>query len=144
MEYIENNQDNTFIYDMKRTVEEKGTLTNGMYSTIYAMMLPVAELPEKVKDLEFKVIKFSKKESFYGISYTLLGEVNGELIRIFFSSMNKKHNDLFLDNRIYDMEGFISSNLIDRDLHFKVSGSFDGYKIKRAKVIEILKEKLVC
>jgi hypothetical protein len=133
LEYIESNLDNSFIRSMKERIEETGTLTNKMFSAVYSMMLPVADLPEKFKNLEFKVIRFKKTEGEWGPSYTLYGEVQGKLIRIFFSSMNDKHNELFL-NSVYDYEGYAYDNLFEQELKFKVSGSFDGYKIKRAKV----------
>ena len=135
MAYIVNNQSNNFIKSMKERIEETGTLTKNMYAVVYSMMLEVADLPDKFKDLEFTAIRFTKKEGHFGISYTLYGETEDhKLIRVFFSSMNEKHNDIMIENKIYDTEGFTSDNILERKLKFTVSGSFDGYKIKRAKL----------
>lgn len=135
-DYIENNQDNSFLKAMKERIEETGTLSKNMYAVIYSMMLPVAQLTPKVKDLEFKAIRFKKAEGHFGMTYTLFGETdNGELIRVFFSSMNERHNEIMLGEKIYDGEGFVYDNILDRDVRFTVSGSFDGYKIKRAKLV---------
>ena len=135
MDYIEKNLDNTFIYDMKKRIEETGTLTKNMYAVVYSMMLPVADLPDKFKDLEFTAIRFKRYDGDFGSTYILFGETdNHELVRVFFSSLNEKHNDLLLAKKIYDSEGFTFDNILDRKEKFSVSGSFDGYKIKRAKL----------
>jgi len=135
MQYIENNQDNNFMVDMKKRIEETGTLTKNMYTAIYCSMLKESKLDEKIKDLEFNAIKISKKENQWGMTYTLFGETNeGELIRVFFSSLNEKNFNLFVDKKIMDRDGFISEDILDNKISFLVSGNFDGYKIKRAKI----------
>jgi len=98
-------------------------------------MLPVAQLDTKIKDLEVQVIRFSKKEGQYGWSYTLFCETqDGELVRVFFSSIDK-YEELLQDKKIIDRDGMIYENILDRKPTLKVSGSFDGYKVKRAKIL---------
>ena len=132
--FIAENQNNSFLRSIKRRIEETGTVTKNIYNTIYSMMLEEAELEEKVKNLEFKVIKMSKKEGPYGFSYTLLGETKGKLIRIFFSSINSKHKELLVNNKIMDNDEMIFDNVFERNVFLKVQGVYDGYKIKRAKL----------
>ena len=135
MVYIENKLSNSFIKSMKERIEKEGTLTPNMYSVIYSMMLPVAQLDTKIKDLEVQVIRFSKKEGQYGWSYTLFCETqDGELVRVFFSSIDK-YEELLQDKKIIDRDGMIYENILDRKPTLKVSGSFDGYKVKRAKIL---------
>jgi hypothetical protein len=135
LEYIENNLHISFISSMKDRIEEYGTLTNSMFYAVYTMMLDVAQLPNKVQDLRVKAIRFTKKESQFGTVFTLFAETDTkELVRIYFSSMNDKNDNLFIEKGIYDKQGFISDNIYERDIYFTVKGSFDGYKLKRVKI----------
>lgn len=138
MNYIENNQNNQFIRNMKKVIEERGTLSSNMYATVYSMMLPVANLDEKVKDLDATLIRIKKDTNNFGYqsadTYTLFCETNGELIRVFFSSMTDKLNTLLKDKGVYTSDGEQIPELFDKQIHLNVSGSFDGYKIKRAKL----------
>ena len=133
MKYIINNQDNSFIKSMKNRIEETGTLSKNMYSVVYSMMLPVANLDSKNKDLSFRLIRVMKKEGEYGSNYTLFGETTEGLIRIFFSSLDKV-KDLLIDKKVIDYDGMFFEDVLDKNIYMKVSGTFDGYKIKRAKL----------
>lgn len=133
LEYIEQNQSNPFIRSMSSRIESTGSLTKNMYSAVYVMMLPKAELPKKVEKLKFRAIKLIKRRNDFGDTYTLVGEVDGKSINIYFSSLNEKHTELFADEYIMQDSG-IYDNLLSRNVLLTVSGNFDGNKITRAKV----------
>lgn len=130
MNYIEKNQDNQFLRSMKTVIEETGTLTTNMYAVVYSMMLPVAQLSNKVKDLQGRVIRIKEGSSNFGyrtqFNYTLFCDVNGELVRVFFSS----------DEMINDL-GLRQDNVFDLDIKININGTFDGYKVKRAKISKV-------
>jgi hypothetical protein len=137
LQYIENNVEIPFINSMKERLEEYGTLTNSMFYAVYCMMLPDAKLDSKVQNLLVKPIRFTKKEGNYGSFYTLFAETeNKELIKIHFSSINKKNKELFIEKGIIDDKDDICDDIYRKNIKLVVSGNYDGYKIKRAKIEE--------
>jgi hypothetical protein len=133
MSYIEKNIDNSFIKNMYNMIQEQGTLTPNMYNTVYSMMLPLAQ-ELNPKDVIAKVIKIVKKNTDFGTTWTLLVENDGKLTRLFFSTLNAKNNDLFLELDLIDSDGDALIDPLSRDIMVKFSGTFDGYKVKRVKI----------
>lgn len=132
--YLEANADNSFCKAMIEQIEKFGTLTPTQYAVVYSMMLPVAQLPEKIKDIKIKPIRFKKVEGYYGMQYTLYGEYEGSLVRVYFTSINENNNTAMMMHGVYDRDGAVYTNMLENASEITVSGSFDGYKIKRAKL----------
>jgi len=125
--------DNNFLSDMKKRIEETGSLTDGQFHAVYRMMLPFAQLDDKVKDMKVYPSKVQAQEGQWGWSYTVTCITeNDEKVRIFFSSLNLANGDLLEKCGVLDGDLFPSR--IDKENPILVSGSFDGYKIKRAKI----------
>jgi hypothetical protein len=128
---------------MKKQIEQYGTLTSGMYDTIYFMMLPIAELADGQKvDLDVKIIRVKKQISNFGYypttTFTLYCETElNEGVKIYFSSINAKTNELLLDLGVYDVNGDVYIGLMEHNICFNVKGTYDGYKIKRAKLSKL-------
>ena len=138
IEYIENNTKIPFIHSMKERLEEYGTLTNSMFYTVYSMMIPDAKLDSKVHNLIVKPIRFIKKEGPYGNYFTLFAETEKkELVKIHFSSINKKNEKLFIKKGIMEGKDFIYDDIYSKDIKLVVNGTYDGYKIKRVKIEEV-------
>lgn len=140
--FIVDNSDSDFFADMIKAIEKYGSLTQGQFEAVYRSMLPVAELPEKIKDLELNVIHVKVAYSDFGYypqaNYTLMCETaEGELARVYFSSLSDKNYD-YIDSKgivRIDNDGeyvFMASSKNKKTI--TVSGSYDGYKIKRAKL----------
>lgn len=135
--FISENEDNSFLSSMKTRIEECGTLTKNQYESIWRMMLPDAVFDKKVKDLYVYVLKMSSRETGFGWSYTLtVMTKDGEKGRIFFSSLNDKNEKLLEDLGVLKInrDGYDFISTIEKRFPIKVSGSFDGYKIKRASI----------
>ena len=138
MDYIEDNcADILFLVSMKEAIQKYGVLTQGQFDAVYAMMLEPAELGDKVKDLELDIFKVKVGYSDWGNTYMLLGEtIDNELVRVYFSSMSEKNEKILIDKEILKISGFDYEFRPTTDFKRKltVSGSYDGYKIKRAKI----------
>jgi len=139
LEYIVNNLDNNFIADMKKQIEEKGSLTDAQYAAVWSMMKPFVEL-EKGSKIETLIypIKMKIEESMYGWQYTVIGlNENNEKIRVYFSSLNKQKEDVLENAKILEIDNYgnrYGKTRIELDNPIKVKGTFDGYKLKRAKI----------
>jgi hypothetical protein len=133
MNFIESNLDNPFLKSMYKTIEEFGTLSPNMYNTVYSMMLPL-ETEKNPKDVVAKVIKVSKKQTDFGTNWTLFVEQNRKLSRLFFSSLNAKNHDLFVELGLLEPDGSILIDPLSKDIKVMFSGTFDGYKVKRIKI----------
>jgi len=137
--YIEENYEgNNFLTDIKTRIELSGTLSKPQFDAVFRAMLPVAQLPEKFKDLSVYILTMSAKEGQWGWSYTVIAMTEkNEKIRIFFSSLSDK-NEAFLRKlgvlSINDFGKYMFASTTDKRFPIKLSGSFDGYKVKRAKI----------
>ncbi len=143
MEYIDAHQDFDFLVSMKEQIEKNGTLTPKQYDVVYGMMLPVAELDAKIKDVTLNIFRVKVDYVDFGYrggnnTYTLLGETEDhKLVRVYFSSMSEKNQDLLVNKGVMritrdgDPEWLVS---VERPATITVSGSFDGYKLKRVKL----------
>lgn len=137
MKFIEDgaNKGDTFLLDMKQSLETYGTLTQGQYSAVYTSMLEVKELDPKVKDLCVTIIRVKKSFSHFGENVTLFCESDdNKLVRVYFSGWTDALNNFFIDNRLFDEHNNVKKRLMEIKQKICVSGSFDGYKIKRAKI----------
>lgn len=140
--FICDNLDDGFFSDMKKAIEKYGSLTPGQYEAVYVSMIPLADLPEKVQNLELQVIGVKVSYSDFGYypqaNYTLFCETaENTLVRVYFSSLSDKNYE-FLANK-----GIVR---ISRDGEYEwlatsknkkpisVGGQYDGYKIKRVKL----------
>ena len=143
MRFIEDNLDNDFLNSMKTAIETYGTLTQTQYDAVYGMMLPPAELPDKVKNLTVNIFRVKIGVSHYGYqptnNYTLFGETEDhKLVRIYFSSISEKNEELLIDREILKLGSdwnyyWLPTTKFKRFI--TINGSFDGYKIKRVKIL---------
>ena len=135
--YIDANTGFLFLADMKLAIEKYGVLTQTQYDVVYGMMLEPAVLDTKIKDLELDIFRVKVNHSDWGTNYMLLGETaDHKLVRVYFSSMSEKNEEILINKEILRLDGydytFRASTEFPRRI--KVSGSYDGYKVKRAKV----------
>jgi len=101
------------------------------------MMLPVAELDSKVKELDTTLIRVKTDYNNFtgGQTITLFCETNDhKLVRVYFSSWTEKINDFMLNRNLINSNGDLRKDIMNLKVPIKVSGSFDGYKVKRSKV----------
>ena len=137
MDYINDNIDFSFLASMKEHIEKNGSLTEAQFDVVYGMMLEVAELEPKVKDLELEVFRVKVAHNDFGTNYTLLGETEDhKLVRVYFSSISLKNEEILINKEILRV---VHSDYVFRaSTEFKrkitVQGSFDGYKLKRVKL----------
>ena len=137
MTYIDANSDFSFLASMKEQIEKSGVLSQNQFDVVYGMMLEPAELDDKVKDLELDIFRVKVAHNDFGTNYTLLGETaDHKLVRVYFSSINEKNEEILRNKEILRSENF--DFVFRASTEFKrkltVSGSFDGYKLKRAKI----------
>ncbi len=136
--YIDANSDFSFLADMKLAIEKYGVLTQNQYDVVYGMMLEPAQLDDKIKDLELHIFRVKIGHTDFGTNYTLLGETDDhKLVRVFFSSISEKNEVILTNKEILKVESygdyvFRASTEFPRKI--KVSGTFDGYKMKRVKI----------
>lgn len=130
MKFIEHNKDgNEFLESIFETIEYRGTLTHKQHEAVEDMMMPKASLPDKFTNMKFKPIRLKSNVNRWGYYYTLLGEVGGKRFRIHMTDINKKHASIF-----NELEIETDKDLSKLNLELYVSGSFDGYKVKRARI----------
>jgi len=144
LEFILNNLDNNFVKNMKERIETSGSLTKSQYESLFRMMRPFAVFnkdekvtlkvfPSKVEirrnnfgynDFEYLVIAFTE---------------NDELVKIYFSSLNEQKEKVLIDSNVLDFDNgsYIGLSYIEKNNPILVSGVFDGYKIKRAKITKV-------
>ena len=129
--YISENQDFSFLVSMKEAIERYGVLTQKQFDVIYGMMLKPAKLEDKIKDFTLSIFRVKIAHNDFGTNYTLLGETEDhELVRVYFSSLTIKNEDILRDKGVLrtdstgDVE-FIATT--DNPKQISVSGSFDGY-----------------
>jgi len=137
MKFIEDGatRGDSFLIDMKKTIETKGTLTQGQYAAVYTSMLDVKEIDSKVKDLCVTIVRVKTSFNAYGETVTLFCETeDNKLVRVYFSGWTESLNNFFLDNKLFDTNGKVKERIMDIRQNLYVSGTFDGYKIKRAKI----------
>ena len=138
LEYIDKNSDsNCFLADMKLAIEKNGTLTQNQYDAVYGMMLEPAVLDDKITNLKLNIFRVKVAFSDWGNTYMLLGETEDlKLVRVYFSSMSVKNEEILINKEILRYDGFDyefrPSTKFKREI--TVSGSFDGYKLKRVKL----------
>ena len=135
--YIDANLDFSFLADMKIAIEKYGVLTQNQYDVVYGIMLKPAQLDDKIKDLELDIFRVKVAHNDFGTNYTLLGETaDHKLVRVFFSSISEKNEKLLIDKKILkiDRDGYTFRPSTDFKRKITVSGSYDGYKLKRVKV----------
>jgi hypothetical protein len=137
-------EENAFLSDMKKTIEEKGSLTENQFHAVWRMMLPFAQFEKGEKvDLVVYPSKFSWSEGMYGWSYTAVCITeNKEKVRVFFSSLNDQKERVLADAGVirFDRGDLESISRIDMENPIRVTGTFDGYKIKRAKITPVVAE----
>ena len=135
--YIDANADFSFLANMKEAIEKYGVLTQNQYDVVYGMMLEPAQLDDKIKDLELSIFRVKVAHNDFGTNYTLLGETaDNKLVRVYFSSMSIKNEDILINKEILrlDSDGYVFRASTEFPRKLNVSGSFDGYKLKRAKI----------
>ena len=134
---------NNFLADMKAKIEESGTLTKGQYDAVFRMMLPFADLEKdaKIKDMIVYPSAVKIEEGQWGWSYTITAITEDDKkVRIFFSSLNEQKEGVLASAsilRINNRGEYETSSIITKDNPILVSGSFDGYKLKRAKITRV-------
>ncbi len=138
LDYIQNNQDFSFLVSIKENIERVGTLSQAQFDVVYGMMLKVAGLAPKVKALTLDIFRVKTDCSDFGVNYTLFGETKDkELVRVFFSTLNAKNERYLEDKGILRVSSYGEYNFTptcDHKLSIKLNGSFDGYKLKRVKL----------
>jgi len=138
-------EENSFLADMKKMIEEKGSLTDPQYQAVWRMMLPFADLEKGEKvDMVVYPLQLKIEEGMYGWSYTIVAATEDKKkVRIFFSSLNEqKEADLQWAN-VLEVDRYgnrYGRTTIAMDNPIRVKGTFDGYKIKRAKIETITEE----
>jgi len=134
----EGSTNNNFLSDMKAKIQESGSLTKGQFDAVFRMMLPFADIEKdtKIKDMVVYPSAIKIEEGQWGWSYTVTCITEDDKkVRIFFSSMNEqKEKVLSSVLRINNHGEYETYSVITKDNPIKVSGTFDGYKIKRAKI----------
>ena len=148
MKFIsEGAEDNSFLRDMEKRIQETGSLTENQFFAVDLMMKDFADLGTKVKDLIVEPVTMRINLGFMGgWDYTVIALTeNDEKVRIYFSSLSLENEELLKDLGVLsiDRDGdWVTYNVPeDRRKKILLSGAFDGYKVKRAK-IKLLEEGL--
>jgi hypothetical protein len=132
-------EENDFLADMKKRIEESGSLTDGQYQAVWRMMLPFADLEKGTKvDMKVYPLKVDVTEGMYGRQYMVTAVTeNMEKVRIFFSRMDDEKDRILINAKVWGFDKNWNTfgrpyNGLDNPIYVK--GTFDGYKIKRAKI----------
>ncbi len=141
LKFIEDNQDNSFLVSIKDRIKETGSLTTNQYNAVWIMMHPFMTGEERKIDAFVYPVKFKIEEGYYGWQYTVVAITEtGEKVNIFFSSVNDQKELVLKGAKVLEIDGYGNRNgrsyiKLDNPIHVK--GTFDGYKIKRAKISSV-------
>ncbi len=139
IDFIENNTENNIIKDMKKRIEESGSLTEGQYNAVKIMMIPFDEIDKDTKvDMIVRPIKLTIDQNHYGWEYNIIAVTdNNTKVKIYFSSLNAEKESILEDSKIIDIDSYghrYGRVNLNNDVKIHLVGTFDGYKIKRAKI----------
>jgi len=87
-------------------------------------------------DIDIKPIQMKIENGMYGWTYTLIGMTKDKKkVRVHFSSLNEQKQRVLVDSGILEFDThLVGRTCIDLNSTINVKGTFDGYKIKRAKI----------
>jgi len=133
-----NNTDNSFVSSLKKQIEQKGSLTESQYSALWIMMKPFSKIDKNTKINEtLYPVSMKIKEGYYGYEYMVIClNTKGEKLRVYFSSLNNQKEEVLEKAKVLEVmnKDYLFHNYIKLDNPIKVQGTFDGYKVKRAKI----------
>jgi len=147
LKYIEANyENNDFLANMKKHIEENGSIPEKALLAIKLMMKPFFKFnTDEIVEGKFQVAKiYILKDSVSGrynnshVMITCLKDGKQFRIKTSFSKTNNEFIDYILElvqpQDIYENSYIWEAKFYPSDLFISLKGKYDGYKISRAKI----------